>query len=182
MLKKAILVFVIFLMIIMPVTTITSGQEPQEPVEISFTHIFNDDIRGGVVNQMVEAFMEEYPHVTVTQQVDTDSYGDVFNAALLAADQGNPISVVHVEESFSQLAIDSQFFVPITETASDEQLASIDSYLPQVIAYYTVAGELWGIPWNTSNPVMYFNADYFREAGLDPENPPSTFDEMLAAC
>jgi sn-glycerol 3-phosphate transport system substrate-binding protein len=29
---------------------------------------------------------------------------------------------------------------------------------------------------------LYFNADYFRAAGLDPENPPTTFDELLSAC
>ena len=136
---------------------------------------FTDDIRGGVVQQMVDAFMAENPHVTVTMQLDTDSYADVFNTALLSANQGNPISVVQVEESFTQLAIDSQFFVPITEAASEEQLAALDEYLPQVINYYLVGGELWGVPWNTSNPLLYYNADHFRAAGLD--SPPTTFDE-----
>ena len=174
--KKPSLLLLIVLLII-PATT-----RAQEPVEITFTHIFTDDIRGGVVQAMVDAFMAENPHISVTMQVDTDNYGDVFNSALLAADQGNPIALVQVEESFTQLAIDSQFFVPITQAASDDQLAGLDEYLPQVIGYYTVGGELWGIPWNSSNPLLYYNADYFRAAGLDPADPPNTFDEMLAAC
>jgi sn-glycerol 3-phosphate transport system substrate-binding protein len=42
------------------------------------------------------------------------------------------------------------------------------------------AGKTWGIPFQRSTIVMYYNKDAFRAAGLDPEKPPATWDEMVA--
>ena len=42
-------------------------------------------------------------------------------------------------------------------------------------------GERFVMPFNVSNPVMYYNKELFAEAGLDPENPPTTWEELLAA-
>lgn len=36
------------------------------------------------------------------------------------------------------------------------------------------------MPFNPSTPIMYYNKTAFAEAGLDPENPPRTFDEIAA--
>jgi sn-glycerol 3-phosphate transport system substrate-binding protein len=38
------------------------------------------------------------------------------------------------------------------------------------------------MPWNASNPIFYYNRGMFEAAGLDPDAPPATFDEILAAC
>jgi sn-glycerol 3-phosphate transport system substrate-binding protein len=48
--------------------------------------------------------------------------------------------------------------------------------------YYDLDNEIWGLPWNASNPVMYYNPDMFTAAGLDPDQPPQTFEEITAAC
>ncbi len=42
------------------------------------------------------------------------------------------------------------------------------------------AGKTWGIPFQRSTIVMYYNKDLFKQAGLDPEQPPTTWDEMVA--
>lgn len=44
-----------------------------------------------------------------------------------------------------------------------------------------VNGEILGLPYAASTPVVFYNADIFKEAGLDPDNPPETFDEWLTA-
>jgi sn-glycerol 3-phosphate transport system substrate-binding protein len=49
------------------------------------------------------------------------------------------------------------------------------------LAYYTVEGKQYSMPFNTSTPMMYFNKDMFKAAGLDPEKPPRTFDEFKEA-
>ena len=40
-------------------------------------------------------------------------------------------------------------------------------------------GKTYAIPFQRSTPVFYYNKDAFREAGLDPEAPPTTWDEMI---
>jgi raffinose/stachyose/melibiose transport system substrate-binding protein len=43
-------------------------------------------------------------------------------------------------------------------------------------------GQIWGVPWYLSGNPMVFNPDLFTKAGLDPKNPPATWDELKAAC
>ena len=54
----------------------------------------------------------------------------------------------------------------------------LSDYLERVVDYYTVEDTLWPMPFNVSNPVLYYNKSAFRAAGLDPEQPPSTLDEV----
>ena len=41
-------------------------------------------------------------------------------------------------------------------------------------------GKTWGIPFQRSTIVMYYNKDAFRDAGLDPTQPPATWDELVS--
>src|SRR5690606_38299747 len=46
--------------------------------------------------------------------------------------------------------------------------------------YNSVAdGQVWGIPWQRSTPILYYNKGVFSEVGLDPETPPATWDELV---
>jgi sn-glycerol 3-phosphate transport system substrate-binding protein len=49
------------------------------------------------------------------------------------------------------------------------------------VNYYSVNDTLWPMPFNVSNPVLYYNKAAFRNVGLDPEKPPGTFEELRAA-
>ena len=53
--------------------------------------------------------------------------------------------------------------------------------LKRVVDYYSVKGKLWPMPFNVSNPILYFNKKAFESAGLDPNNPPKTLDEVKTA-
>jgi sn-glycerol 3-phosphate transport system substrate-binding protein len=52
-------------------------------------------------------------------------------------------------------------------------------YLSAVTGYYTTPdGKMLSMPFNSSTPVLYYNKDAFRKAGLDPNKPPRTWPEM----
>src|SRR5262249_23797307 len=56
------------------------------------------------------------------------------------------------------------------------------SYLPAVTSYYTdSAGNMLSVPFNSSTPILYYNKDALRKAGLDPGAPPRTWPEVEAA-
>jgi sn-glycerol 3-phosphate transport system substrate-binding protein len=56
------------------------------------------------------------------------------------------------------------------------------AYLPAVTSYYTdTNGNLLSFPFNSSTPILYYNKDAFRKAGLDPSVPPRTWPEVEAA-
>jgi sn-glycerol 3-phosphate transport system substrate-binding protein len=58
--------------------------------------------------------------------------------------------------------------------------AWLDSFYPALMANSRIEGKTWGIPFQRSTIVAYYNKDMFRDAGLDPEAPPATWDEMVS--
>jgi len=56
------------------------------------------------------------------------------------------------------------------------------AYLPAVTGYYSdVAGNMLSFPFNASTPILYYNKDLFRIAGLDPQIAPKTWADVGAA-
>ena len=151
------------------------------PCEIVFSHIFTDENRMGFIDGVIEEFNAENPGITVVAQT-ANSYRDNLNAALLAAQQGTAPHIVQIFEVGTQLALDTGIFVPVSEIATEEQLAILDDVIEPVSNYYSVGEQQWSLPFNSSNPVMYYNKDIFEAAGLDPESPPQTYSEVLDVC
>jgi sn-glycerol 3-phosphate transport system substrate-binding protein len=129
---------------------------------------------------MVEDFNYTHPGIFVRVE-NKGSYRDTLNAAILGAQQGDPPHLVQIFEIGSQLAIDSGIFVPIEDYVEGAEWQP-DDYIEGVANYYNIGGKFNSMPWNSSNPILYYNKDIFRAAGLDPEQPPETFEEMLEVC
>ncbi len=55
----------------------------------------------------------------------------------------------------------------------------IGTFMPQVLNYYRVGGKLYCMPFNSSNAIMFYNKTLFKKAGLDPNKPPKTYEELL---
>ncbi|MBN1680139.1 MAG: ABC transporter substrate-binding protein [Anaerolineae bacterium] len=183
--KTTFLILVLVAALVLPTVGGYQPTRAQDAIEITFVHIFPDerDIRRTTIEEIAAAFMEQNPGVVVNVQSTTDDYGEVFESALRAADQGNAPHVIQVEDSLQQIALDSQFFVKMSDYASADQQATIPDIIEPMRNFYNISeDEFWGLPWNASNPVMYYNPDLFEAAGLDPNAPPTTFDEITAAC
>ena len=67
---------------------------------------------------------------------------------------------------------------PLDEYAKADKSAKFETYVPGFIKNATVDGKLWQIPLARSTPVLYYNKDHFRAAGL-PETAPNTWDQVL---
>lgn len=154
-------------------------QIPEGATVIDFWHAFGGG-RKLLIERMVADYNYTHPGVYVRVE-NKGSYRDTLNAAILAAQQGNAPHVVQIFEIGSQLALDSGIFMPIEDVVQGPEFQP-DDYIPAVANYYKINGKFNSLPWNSSNPILYYNKDIFRKAGLDPEKPPQTFEEMLSAC
>jgi sn-glycerol 3-phosphate transport system substrate-binding protein len=83
------------------------------------------------------------------------------------------------EDSSVQILIDSQAVLPAASCLKADG-ADTSDLIPRVVAYYSVNDVLYAMPFNDSNPILYYDKALFRRAGLDPDKPPLTFDEVEA--
>ncbi|SDE16300.1 ABC transporter substrate-binding protein [Rhodospira trueperi] len=134
-----------------------------------------------IVDGMVTDFMAENPDITVNA-IYAGNYNDARIKALAALKGGEPaqLSVMFSIDIYDLIEQDAIVaFDDIVET--DEEKAWLDSFYPTLMENGRTGGKTWGIPFQRSTIVMYYNKDAFREAGLDPETPPATWDALVEA-
>ena len=133
-----------------------------------------------VVDGMVADFMKANPDVKV-KAVYAGNYDDARVKALAALKSGQPAQTsvlfsIDIYELIEQDAIVA--FDDIVSTP--EEKAWLNSFYPGLMENGKTKGKTWGIPFQRSTIVMYYNKDAFKEAGLDPNKPPANWDEMAA--
>jgi sn-glycerol 3-phosphate transport system substrate-binding protein len=111
--------------------------------------------------------------------VFTGSYDETLDRYLTGLRSDELPQLVQLEETTLQTMIDSGSTVPAAACveASDYDTSDL---LPSVLGEFEVEGTLWPMPFNVSNPVFFYDKNAFRAAGLDPEKPPATLDEVKA--
>lgn len=152
----------------------------QEKTQVTFWHAMGG-ARTAFIQRMVDDFNYTHPTIEVKAEYK-GSYRDTLNAAILAAKQGKAPQIVQIFEVGSQLALDSGIFMPFEETITPEDYAMLDDFVPGVANYYKFDGKFYSVPFNSSNAILYYNKDVFAKAGLDPENPPKSFQDVTDAC
>jgi sn-glycerol 3-phosphate transport system substrate-binding protein len=148
------------------------------PVDITFWHAMS-----AANETALKALTDEYnasqDRVRV-QLVFKGTYNETLEGYRAAARSGDLPNLVQLEETAIQQLVDSETAIP---AAACIEAAGFDTsdILPRVLEQFTVADTLWPMPFNTSNPVLYYNQRDFTEAGLDPADPPSTLTELKEA-
>jgi multiple sugar transport system substrate-binding protein len=66
-------------------------------------------------------------------------------------------------------------------TAQVDGLAYKDQIAPAGVGISTVDGKIYALPHQLDISMLYYNKKLFRQAGLDPDKPPASLDEMVAA-
>ncbi len=109
------------------------------------------------------------------------NYTETVTAAIFAFRSRSQPAIVQVNEiaTATMMAAKGAIY-PVFELMRDEQEAfSPAAYLPAVTGYYAdVAGNMLSFPFNASTPILYYNKNMFRAAGLDPEVAPKTWPEV----
>jgi sn-glycerol 3-phosphate transport system substrate-binding protein len=132
-----------------------------------------------LIDGMITEFEKAHPDVKV-KAVYAGNYDDTRVKALAALKAGQPVqlSVLFSIDLFE--LIDQDAIVPFDDLISTpDDRAWLQSFYPALMENSQTQGKTWGIPFQRSTIVMYYNKDAFKEAGLDPNRPPATWTEMV---
>jgi len=91
--------------------------------------------------------------------------------------QGSRPEIVQMPEYMVQQIADSASVVPIG-ACIEASGYDTQRFLDRVLSAYATAGVQWSMPFNVSNPVLFYNKQVFRDAGLDPDDPPSSLEDL----
>ncbi len=153
-----------------------------QTTEISF---FYPVAVGGAIAKTIDGFAADFTKANPGIKVNpiyAGTYQETIVKALTAHKSGTPpvTSVLLSTDMFT--LIDEDAIVPIdnfVKTADDK--AWLDSFYPAFMMNSRTGGKTWGVPFQRSTVVMYYNKELFKEAGLDPNKPPQTWAELKEA-
>ena len=139
---------------------------------------------GGPITKLVDAFAagfeKENPSIRI-KPVYAGTYQESIVKALTAHKSGTPpqLSVLLSTDMFT--LIDEEAVIPFDGfIKSDEDKKWLGGFFPAFMQNSQTGGQTWGIPFQRSTVVLYWNKELFKEAGLDPDTPPKTWDEQVA--
>ncbi|PLW76442.1 ABC transporter substrate-binding protein [Cohaesibacter celericrescens] len=131
------------------------------------------------ISTLTADYVKAHPDVKI-DAIYAGSYTDTLTKAITAARGGNApqISVLLSTDMFT--LIDEDLIEPFDGYVSeDEKKSWIGAFYPAFMQNSQTGGKTWGIPFQRSTPVMYWNKEAFKEAGLDPEHAPENWEELV---
>ncbi len=150
----------------------------QAPVEITFNYPI---AVGGPIPRLIDGYCEEFARANPRFRVKpiyAGSYQDTLTKTLTAMRGGDAPQMACL------LAVD--IFTLIDEDAIlawDDLPGTdrpwLDSFYPGFLENSRTGGKTWGIPFQRSTIVIYWNKELFREAGLDPEKAPENWAQQV---
>ncbi|WP_284075574.1 ABC transporter substrate-binding protein [Herbaspirillum aquaticum] len=152
------------------------------PVEISF--YYPVAVGGAVtktIDSMVADFEKSNPDIKV-KAIYAGTYQESIVKALTAFKGGTPPTLAVLLSTDLFTLIDENAIVPIDSLASSaEDKKWIAGFYKGFMENSQTDGKTWGIPFQRSTIVMYYNKTLFKEAGLNPEKAPANWNEMVEA-
>lgn len=146
----------------------------QTPVTVDF--LFPVAV-GGPITKLIDgyaqAFGQENPGITV-RPVYAGGYVDTLTKAQTALKAGEKPTMAVLLSTDAYTLIDDELVVPF-DTMGDA--AWLDAFYPAFLRNGQIDGHTWGVPFQRSTIVAYYNKDLFKEVGLDPEHAPATWAE-----
>lgn len=144
------------------------------PVDLLVWHGMSNEL-GRELDRLAAAYNSSQSRVRVQLEFQ-GGYEQTIDKYLQSNNENRP-DLVQMPEYTVQLMVDAASSVPVQACIEDAAYDSSD-LLGAAMRAYATEGVQWAMPFNLSNPVLYYNKKVFRDAGLDAERPPLTLAEV----
>ena len=151
----------------------------QAQTEISWWHAMTG-ANSEVVQKIASDFNASQSDYTL-MPVFKGTYPETLNAGIAAYRAGQAPDIIQVFDVGTGVMMGAEGAIkPVADVLTDAGMTFDKSaYLPGIVAYYSKPdGTMLSFPYNSSSPITYYNKDIFAAAGLDPNTPPKTWDEL----
>jgi len=168
--------------VLVAVSLLLSLQSVRAATDILWWHAMSGEL-GRQLEKLANDFNASQTSYRIVP-VYKGNYAETVSAAIFAFRSRSQPAIVQVNEiaTATMMAAKGAIY-PVHALMNDEaEPFQPAAYLPAVTGYYTdLAGNMLSFPFNASTPILYYNKEQFRKAGLDPAVAPKTWSEVGAA-
>lgn len=149
---------------------------PEVSGDVELWHFWASPVRRNAIRRVIAMCQQELPNITVTDTVKP--FGDIWtaNVAAVSAGSGMPDVIISDRPTLPRDA-EAGVYTDLQEWA-DRDGVTRDQFYDWAWDQTLYEGSTYGIPHETDVTVLFWNKQLFQEAGLDPEDPPETWEEL----
>jgi multiple sugar transport system substrate-binding protein len=124
--------------------------------------------------EMKTRFEAENPDITINLEITTTD--GLPQRILTTLRSGSAPDIIDAQHPWVNGYAQNGLVIPLDDVIEDR-----DDYNEAALDYVTWDGKLWGLPYRIEAMAALYNKQHFRDAGLDPEDPPENWDELVEA-
>lgn len=115
----------------------------------------------------------------ITVEYRQIQFDDVVSEAMRAFSTGQAPDIIAVDNPEHALFSSRGAFLDLTDRIKASSVIKLENYFPGPLASVMWDGKYFGVPKATNTIALYYNKDMFKAAGLDPNSPPETWDQLV---
>ncbi|MCK0167701.1 ABC transporter substrate-binding protein [Jannaschia sp. S6380] len=127
---------------------------------------------------LADRFMEANPDITVEIQAPSVDYDEGLVTVIRQSLADTAPDVFMVGSHLLGELVARDMVAPLDDVMADVDMGAL-GYSDAALALTQIDGVQYGLPWTSSTPVMFYNADLVRQAGGDPDDMPTTWDATI---
>jgi multiple sugar transport system substrate-binding protein len=149
---------------------------PDVAGNVELWHFWASPVRRNAIRRVIAMCQEKLPNITVVDTVKP--FGDIWtaNIAAVAGGSGMPDVIVSDRPTLPRDAADG-VYMSLQEWA-DRDGVTRDQFYDWAWDQGVFEEQIYGIPHETDVRVLFWNKNLFEAAGLDPNTPPETWDQL----
>ncbi|WP_194095945.1 ABC transporter substrate-binding protein [Marivivens aquimaris] len=128
---------------------------------------------------MADEFMEAHPDIKIN--VRTVQFEDMVNDLARGVASGDAPDITYIDNPEVALFASRGLLLDLSDYIEASDVVNAEDIFPGPLSSVTYEGGIYGLPRGANTIALYYNADMYRDAGLDPDNPPSTWAELYDA-
>ncbi|MDT8899441.1 ABC transporter substrate-binding protein [Thermanaerothrix sp. 4228-RoL] len=190
LLGNLILLFTLIVSACAPATTVTSTATPvpptvsssetppsvhTSPIELTFWNYW-DGKNGETIQALIDEYNTSHPEVKIKNVFI--GWDELLPKLQTAVAGGNKPDIAAVDLVWMPKLAKTGAIVPLNDYIRASKV-NLDDFYPSQLAVDRYDDQIFGMPVSTNNLELFYNKDLFKAAGLDPNMPPKTWDELF---
>lgn len=142
--------------------------------EVTFWHVYSENFGATVIKKMIDDFNASQDKIHVTGVYNPDMYPGLMTNLQAEVASGSYPSICMIGYNYLNYFAGNFDYTNINDIDKDGWLGQ--TFLPNILSLAQADGAQLGVPMSISTPILYYNADLFKEAGI--ESVPTTWEEV----
>jgi multiple sugar transport system substrate-binding protein len=164
-------------------TAATTGQDfspeitvPDEPIVITFASWVHTGEEDDAWETLAREFNQIYPNITIEFQ--DVPFEEMHDKLLTQVAANNPPDAAYIDTGILGDFAQRNALLQLDDFVSKSTVIDLNDYVPAFLTAAQSEGKLYGLPIDGESTGLFYRTDRFEEAGLDPNQPPETWEEF----